>query len=82
MQKRRTGPKTGRRNCTTTRRYSVGPTSPRHGPTHHLPPHRVNYRANIWALRELGAQEIFAVQAWVVVGCLLLFCGIVYVYFG
>lgn len=36
---------------------------PRHGYGHHLPPHRVNYRANLWALRELGAQEIIAVAA-------------------
>jgi 5'-methylthioadenosine phosphorylase len=27
---------------------------PRHGPKHHLPPHRVNYRANVAAMRELG----------------------------
>ena len=27
---------------------------PRHGPGHQFPPHRVNYRANLWALRELG----------------------------
>lgn len=36
---------------------------PRHGYGHHLPPHRVNYRANIWALRELGASDIIAVAA-------------------
>jgi len=36
---------------------------PRHGYGHHLPPHRVNYRANIWALHELGAREIIAVAA-------------------
>jgi 5'-deoxy-5'-methylthioadenosine phosphorylase len=28
-----------------------------------VPPHRVNYRANIWALRELGAERIVAVNA-------------------
>ncbi|MBT8433913.1 MAG: S-methyl-5'-thioadenosine phosphorylase, partial [Gammaproteobacteria bacterium] len=27
---------------------------PRHGPGHRVPPHRVNYRANIWALKQLG----------------------------
>jgi 5'-methylthioadenosine phosphorylase len=35
----------------------------RHGPRHHLPPHRVNYRANLWALRELGVQRILAPAA-------------------
>lgn len=33
---------------------------PRHGRGHVLPPHRINYRANIWALRELGVQRLFA----------------------
>ena len=32
---------------------------PRHGPRHQVPPHRVNYRANLWALRELGVRRIF-----------------------
>jgi len=32
---------------------------PRHGPKHELPPHRVNYRANLWAMRELGVSRIF-----------------------
>jgi 5'-methylthioinosine phosphorylase len=36
---------------------------PRHGADHHLPPHRINYRANIAALRECGVREIFAVAA-------------------
>lgn len=36
---------------------------PRHGAEHHLPPHRINYRANIAALRECGVREIFAVAA-------------------
>src|SRR5207247_2244225 len=27
---------------------------PRHGRGHHLPPHRINYRANLWALRSAG----------------------------
>jgi 5'-methylthioinosine phosphorylase len=35
----------------------------RHGETHELAPHRVNYRANIWALRELGARRIVGVNA-------------------
>ncbi len=33
---------------------------PRHGPGHEHPPHRVNYRANIWALRALGVERILA----------------------
>jgi 5'-methylthioadenosine phosphorylase len=33
---------------------------PRHGPTHALPPQRVNYRANVWAMRELGVRRILA----------------------
>lgn len=36
---------------------------PRHGAAHHLPPHRINYRANIAALREAGVKEVFAVAA-------------------
>ncbi|MEO7837532.1 MAG: S-methyl-5'-thioadenosine phosphorylase [Acidimicrobiales bacterium] len=31
---------------------------PRHGLHHELPPHRVNYRANVWAMRELGVNRI------------------------
>ncbi len=33
----------------------------RHGQTHHLPPHKINYRANLWALRAQGATHIAAV---------------------
>jgi 5'-methylthioadenosine phosphorylase len=31
---------------------------PRHGQRHELPPHRINYRANMWALREAGVRRI------------------------
>ncbi|MCU4185360.1 S-methyl-5'-thioadenosine phosphorylase [Acidiferrimicrobium sp. IK] len=31
---------------------------PRHGPGHHLPPDRINARANLWALRELGVRRV------------------------
>ncbi len=31
---------------------------PRHGHAHHLPPHRIPYRANLWAMRELGVRRI------------------------
>lgn len=35
----------------------------RHGYAHTLPPHEVNYRANIWALHQAGASRIIAVNA-------------------
>jgi 5'-methylthioadenosine phosphorylase len=31
---------------------------PRHGLTHQLAPHQVNYRANLWALRDLGVRRV------------------------
>jgi len=31
---------------------------PRHGRKHHIPPHRINYRANLWALRSLGVRQV------------------------
>ena len=36
---------------------------PRHGPKHDLPPHRVNYRANLYALKQLGVERIIATNA-------------------
>lgn len=35
----------------------------RHGESHTVPPHRVNYRANLWALHALGARRVVAVNA-------------------
>ena len=35
----------------------------RHGVGHTVPPHLVNYRANIWALKSQGVDEIFATTA-------------------
>ncbi|MBC7108836.1 MAG: S-methyl-5'-thioadenosine phosphorylase [Methanomassiliicoccales archaeon] len=32
----------------------------RHGKNHIYPPHRVNYRANIWALKELGVERVIS----------------------
>jgi len=32
----------------------------RHGSRHTLPPHRINYRANLWALGELGVERVLA----------------------
>lgn len=36
---------------------------PRHGIEHSVPPHKINYRANIWALKQLGVKKILAVNA-------------------
>jgi 5'-methylthioadenosine phosphorylase len=35
----------------------------RHGISHTIPPHKVNYRANIWGFRSLGVERIIAVSA-------------------
>lgn len=35
----------------------------RHGSTHGTPPHKINYRANIFALKELGVTQILATAA-------------------
>jgi 5'-methylthioadenosine phosphorylase len=32
----------------------------RHGSRHTLPPHRINYRANLWALHQLGVERVLA----------------------
>jgi len=36
---------------------------PRHGPNHSVPPHRINYRANVYALYEMGVERIIAINA-------------------
>ena len=36
---------------------------PRHGAGHTIPPHKVNYRANLWALKESGAEQVIAINA-------------------
>lgn len=36
---------------------------PRHGGAHSIPPHRVNYRANLWALREVGVVRVVGMAA-------------------
>jgi 5'-methylthioadenosine phosphorylase len=33
---------------------------PRHGRDHRFPPHRIPYRANLWALRNLGVRQVLA----------------------
>lgn len=36
---------------------------PRHGIPHHIPPHRINYRANLWGFREFGVREVISINA-------------------
>jgi 5'-methylthioadenosine phosphorylase len=36
---------------------------PRHGKKHSFPPHMVNYRANLWALKKIGVERILAINA-------------------
>ena len=35
----------------------------RHGYGQNIPPHKVNYRANIWALRNVGVKKVIAINA-------------------
>jgi 5'-methylthioinosine phosphorylase len=35
----------------------------RHGAQHTIPPHKINYRANLWGLKEIGIKTILAVAA-------------------
>ena len=36
---------------------------PRHGEAHTIPPHRVNYRANLWALQRAGVERVVGMAA-------------------
>jgi 5'-methylthioadenosine phosphorylase len=36
---------------------------PRHGDDHSLPPHRINYRANVWAMKQVGVRRIVGPSA-------------------
>ena len=36
---------------------------PRHGPAHAIPPHRINHRANLWALQSIGVERVIAPAA-------------------
>lgn len=36
---------------------------PRHGSSHQYPPHMINYRANVWAMKELGVSRIIGPNA-------------------
>lgn len=42
---------------------------PRHGPDHSVPPHRVNYRANIYALHQMGVERVIAINAVGAINC-------------
>ena len=51
-------------------RYTIGQIGnveiiflPRHGRSHNLPPHMINYRANIWGFKKLGVKRIISVNA-------------------
>ncbi|MEW6675383.1 MAG: S-methyl-5'-thioadenosine phosphorylase [Nitrospirota bacterium] len=35
----------------------------RHGTPHHISPHKINYRANIWGFKELGVERIISISA-------------------
>lgn len=35
----------------------------RHGYSHTIPPHQVNYRANLWALKDIGVEKVIAIAA-------------------
>ena len=36
---------------------------PRHGKNHTIPPHKINYKANIYAMKKLGATDIISISA-------------------
>lgn len=36
---------------------------PRHGKDHRYPPHKINYRANVWALKTMGVEGVIAAYA-------------------
>ena len=36
---------------------------PRHGKHHNIPPHMINYRANIWGFKKLGVERILSISA-------------------
>lgn len=35
----------------------------RHGEGHRIPPHKINYRANVWALKDAGVRKVVAIAA-------------------
>jgi 5'-methylthioadenosine phosphorylase len=36
---------------------------PRHGSAHNIPPHKINYKANIWGFKELRADRVISIGA-------------------
>ncbi|MFY1111351.1 MAG: S-methyl-5'-thioadenosine phosphorylase [Methanosarcinaceae archaeon] len=36
---------------------------PRHAGKNHIPPHRINYRANVWAVQALGAERVISTNS-------------------
>jgi len=42
---------------------------PRHGSEHHIPPHKINYKANIWGFKELKVERIISIGAAGGIGC-------------
>src|SRR2546428_327404 len=36
---------------------------PRHGKDHRIPPHKLNHRANLWAMKELAATHLLATSS-------------------
>jgi len=36
---------------------------PRHGSGHTIPPHKINYRANVWAIHHIGVEKVVGVAA-------------------
>ena len=36
---------------------------PRHGKKHNIPPHMINYKANIWGFKKLGVERIISISA-------------------
>ncbi len=36
---------------------------PRHGNNHVIPPHKINYKANMWALQQIGVTDVIAINA-------------------
>jgi 5'-deoxy-5'-methylthioadenosine phosphorylase len=36
---------------------------PRHGSAHTIPPHKINYRANLWALHHIGVEQVVGIAA-------------------
>lgn len=53
------GPPSGRLSVGKVEGVSVA-FMPRHGRDHSIPPHAINYRANLWAMREAGVERIVA----------------------